>query len=480
MKALLIHPNFRAEFMQPTPAQYQLMAVLSEDSGICPPLGLGYIAAVAEEKGHNVRILDCNALNLSEEEIRKELARTKPDIIGVQFPSVVGHPQSYKTVEIAHRVYPDIPIVVGGPSLSVYAKETLTKSPAHMAIRGEGEHAFVELLEVLEKKGNLRRIRGLSFKENSRVVHNQDRPFIEDLDTIPFPARHLLPNEKYHLLTLEGSSKFTTLLSARGCPYRCIFCERPHFRKTVRFRSPENVVDEIEECVTKYGIKEIFINDETFTIKRQRVIEICSEIQKRKLDFKWQARTRVDCVDKELLEVMAKSGCYMVGLGVESADEQILKTLRKDITLEQAINAFRWSKEAGLVTLAYFMIGNPGETKESIRRNIIFAKKLDPDYFHIQILVPLPATQLYEMMKKKGIISGDYWKNYVLGNFEDPIPVWETSEITKEYLDKAIKEAYLKLYFRPSYILGALRRMRSFQEFIHHSKAALGLLRMHA
>jgi len=478
VRILLIHPNFQVNFMSPTPAQLQEMAVIMEKGGTYPPLGLGYVAATAEKEGHDVKILDCTALNLSEEETKKELQKIKPEIIGVQFPSVVGYPQSYRTVELARAVLPDIPIVVGGAPLSLYAQETLEKSSADMAVRGEGEYAFIELSEALERKRDLRNIRGLSFKENGRIIHNPDRPLIEDLDGIPFPARHLLPNEKYYLLICKETTKFTTLITTRGCPFGCIFCDRPHYGKTVRFRSPINVVDEIEECVGKYGIKEIMIEDETFTIKKSRVREICSEIKKRKLDFRWQIRTRVDSVDKELLQEMADAGCYMVALGVESGDERILNSLKKDITLEQAVNAFRWSKEAGLVTLAYFMIGNPGETKESIQKTVSFAKKIDPDYFHIQVLIPRPTTQLYEMMRQKGFVSGDYWRDYVLGKFEEPIPIWETSELTKEYFDKAIKQAYWSLCFRPKYIIRMLRQMRSFSEFTHHMEAAWAVLKM--
>jgi len=267
------------------------------------------------------------------------------------------------------------------------------------------------------------------------------------------------------------------MVTSRGCPYKCTFCDRPNLGKDFRARSPNDVVDEMEECF-KLGIEYIKVYDDTFTVDRKRAMDICKEIIRRKLKIKWDIRARVNTINPELLKALKEAGCVLICYGIESGNEDILKILRKGINKNHVINAFRLTKKEKIKTLAYFMFGSPGETEEQLEESIDFAKQLDPDFCHFSILVPFPATPLYAQGLRNGIIPCDYWKEFVKKPFTQFKPPFWIENIPEKVLYSTMKRAYHTFYMRPSYILKRGLEIRSWNDFVKKFRVALGIARI--
>jgi radical SAM superfamily enzyme YgiQ (UPF0313 family) len=348
---------------------------------------------------HKVEILDTQVEEIPYNRLKDIIDKKSPDLVGITAMTFTLI-DVIKTAQIVKSIDRDIKVVLGGPHVHIYPNETIDIPDVDYLVLGEGEITFTELVENITDIDKLKEIKGLVFKDNGITVNTGIKPFIDNLDELPFPARHLTPYRKYSSL-LAKRSPITTMFTSRGCPYRCTFCDRPHLGKAFRARSAKNVVDEMEECVNM-GIYEFLIYDDTFTIHRQRVIDICDEIIKRKLYIGWDIRARVDSVNEEMLRKLKKAGCERIHYGVEAGTEKILKVLNKGITLEQAMRAFEMTKKAGISTLAYFMIGSPTENREDVLQTIEFAKRLSADFVHITILTPFPATAIYRKGLEKG------------------------------------------------------------------------------
>lgn len=470
MKVLLIHPP--DENMVTT----NVPSVVDEETGLYPPLGLMYVAAYAEKNtDHKIEILDAQAEEVGYDEIEREIEKKKPDIVGIQSMTFT-HIDTILTAKIVKSVDRDIKIVLGGPHVNIYPNETINIPEVDYLVLGEGEVPFTELIQNLDDGQKLETVKGLVFKDRNRVVNTGPRELIQDLDSIPFPARHLTSYKKYYSL-LARRSPITTMMTSRGCPYKCLFCDRPHLGKRFRARSAENVVDEMEECVDR-GIQEILIYDDTFTINRQRVVDICKKISKRGLDIGWDVRARVNTVDEELLKIMKDAGCERIHYGVEAGTPEILKILRKGITLKQVEDAFRWTKDIGITTLAYFIIGSPTETREQILQTLEFAKKLDPDFAHFSVMTPFPATDLYHLGLAEGVLKNDYWQEFAKNPTKEFEPeLWEEG-LPREKLVELLKHAYKSFYSRPSYIIRGIIKVRSYEEFKRKIKAGIGVLKL--
>ena len=470
MRILLINPPSGNEISSNTPP------IVDEEQGFFPPPGIMYVAAYAEKyTDHQIEILDTQVEQLKYSQIEQEIRKRKPDIVGIT-TMTFSLIDSMLTAKIVKKVDDGIKVILGGPHVSIYPEETIKFPEVDYLVLGEGEIAFTELLQNFDDKDKLRYVKGLVFKDNGDIVNTGSREFIKDLDALPSPARHLTPYRKYRSL-LAKEPTITTMITSRGCPYRCTFCNRPHMGKRFRARTPSNVIDEMEECA-RMGINEIAVYDDTFTLDRQRTIDICNEILSRGLKIKWDIRTRPDIVDKELLIKLKQAGCDRIHYGIEAGTPEMQEVLKKEITLEQAENAIKWSKEVGIPTLAYFMIGSPGETREQIMQTINFAKELEPDFAHFSITTPFPATELYAVGLKESIIKSDYWQDFA----ENPVekfetPYWEENLSRKELIE-LINFAYKKFYVQPKYILQRLLKVRSFDEFKKKAKAGLKVARM--
>jgi anaerobic magnesium-protoporphyrin IX monomethyl ester cyclase len=397
-----------------------------------PPLGLMYVASYAEKYGHKVRIMDMNVDQIS---LWSKVDEFKPDIVGITATTLT----LYDALQVAKKIKAigNIPVVIGGAHCNIYPEETSYFKEIDYVVRGEGELPFIKL--------------------NKRLP---DIELVENLDDIPFPARHLIDIKKYHT-TLSKHKLVGTMCSSRGCPLNCIFCYQPHFGKRWRARSAGNVVEEIKECV-KLGIGEIEIYDDTFTYDRTRVLMICELLLQARVKVDWNIRTRVDRVDLEMLKLMARAGCKRINYGIESVNPEILKILKKGFTVEQIKNAIKWTKEAGIEIQAYFMLGSPTETEKQMLETIQFANKYIPDYCYYSITTPFPGTQLYENGIKEKRYR-DNWREFA----EYPLPdfkldFWSNGEFEK--LNKMVEYGYKSFYRRPSYILRQLMKVRSFQE----------------
>ena len=470
MKVLLINPPIENTIASVMPKE------LEEGLDFLPPLGLMYIAAyLRKETSHEVEILDCPVEKINHDQLRGEIKKINPDAIGITAMTFTLI-DVMKAARTAKEINPEIKVILGGPHVIIFPEETIKNHEVDFLVLGEGERVIRSLLKSIDNPKELKNIGGLVFKDNGKIINTGRAGFIENLDDLLFPARFLTPYKKYFSV-LSSRRPVTTMFTSRGCPYICLFCDRPQLGKNFRARSAGNVVDEVEECV-KAGIKEIFIYDDTFGVDRRRVLDICAEIKKRGLTIAWDIRTRVNTIDEKVLGALKQAGCQRIHYGVEAGTQKILNVLRKGITLEQVKKAFRITKEAGIQTAAYFMIGSPTETKEDILQTVEFMKKIDPDYVHITITTPFPATDLYEMALGENVIANDVWRDFAKNPQPGFLPpIWE-KELPRAELSSLLKKAYKSFYFRPKYILKRILQLKSPQEFFQKSLAALKLLKI--
>jgi radical SAM superfamily enzyme YgiQ (UPF0313 family) len=470
MKVLLINPP------QLNLVTNNIPSVVDEERGHNPPLGLLYIAAHARvNTPHDIRVIDAVVEELSYDELKERVARETPDVIGVT-ATTFTLVDAVETVRVAKEAAPLAKVILGGPHPYIYPEESINLPGIDYLVLGEGELIFSALLNNIDDPEALRNIKGLVFRHGDGVVNTGLDCLIEDLDSLPFPARDLTPYHKYYSL-IARSRTVTTMITSRGCPFKCLFCDRPHLGKRFRARSAKNVVDEMEQCVSM-GIKEFLIYDDTFTINKQRVFDICREIRERGLKIHWDVRARVDTVTPDMLKAMKEAGCDRIHYGVEAGTPEVIETLRKGITLDQVKRVFKETREAQIAILAYFMIGSPGETKEQAEATLRLARELDPDYLHLSITTAFPETDLYRLGFEKGILKEDYWREFAKHPHIGFVPaIWE-EHMTREELVGMLRKGYKEFYLRPAYIIKRLRALKSFFDFAVKVRAGLKVFRI--
>lgn len=443
------------------------------------PLGIAYLAAsIIKERGDDVEILDAEALNLSSQEVQKHVSARNYDVIGITMTT----PGYFRVIELVKSIHEvsDASIHVGGPHPTVMPIETLHDNhEIDIAVLGEGEKTIVDVLNTIERDGDLSEVKGIAYREGDKIIVTEKRPFIKELDTIPMPARHLLPMHLYR----PAPSYYKKLpsyavISARGCPFRCTFCCSLFGRK-LRSHSPERICDEMEYLMDEYGAKEIIFRTDTFTINRNHTVDLCQEIIRRGLHkrIEWTCETRVNVVDKPLLELMRKAGCWEIHYGVETGSQRLLDLIQKDITLEQVKQAFKWTQEAGIAIKAFFMLGLPTETREDSSNTIKFSKQLNPEWAQFTLTTPYPGTKLYDQAKETGYLKSFNWKNYkTWGGFTQNEVPYVTRGRTSGELKKLQRRALKEFYFRPKIILKHLLKIRSFASFKNYIRGALALI----
>ncbi len=453
MKVLLVNPPSRK---------------LDQEDVVVPPLGLAYLASALERDGHSVKILDAFAQGWSWVDFAEGIKKERADLIGIggMTPTIDNTLRAVKICR-PHARY----IVIGGPHFSVHGQGFFKDCPdLDFGILGEGENRFLELVKRLEEGKDPWDLPGLVGPEKFNPPGN----FIGDLDGLPFPARHLLPNSSYRYALWPGE-RVTTMITSRGCPYRCIFCDKSIFGSRWRARSPQNVLEEMEQIVKELGIRSVIIYDDLFTLQKQRVIEICQGILERGLRIEWKCEGRVDRVDEEMLAWLKKAGCSLIAYGVESGNQVGIDYLQKGITLSQIRRAFALSRQAGIRPMAYFILGIPVETYAQGLETIRFARELNPDYAQFSILSPFKGTKLYEEAKAKG------WYQEVEANNpfdkDQKRPVLISEHWSEERLRKILRQAHRSFYFRPSYVLRKLRSIRGFKQMQSLWGIGCGLLR---
>jgi len=395
----------------------------------CPtmPLGLAYIAAVLEKEGSEVQVQDFLVTEYSKGKLEGKIVDFAPEIVGITSVTM-NYPIASRILRDCKEIDGNIITVIGGPHVSFWAEEALEEAPwIDIVVRGEGEYT---MLEIARGK-SLKEIDGIAFSENGGVVLTEPRQWIENLDELPFPARHLFPLSRYRALSSDCG-----LITSRGCPFHCIFCLGPKMvGKKGRFRNIKLIVDEIEE-ILEYGFKTINMADDLFTLNRKHLYAFCDEVMARKLKFKWSANSRVDTVDPELLGKMKEAGCFFICYGVESGNQKILDIARKKITLEKIKEAVKLSKDAGIKSLASFIIGLPGETKKTLKESVNFAEELGP-YYAFHLLAPFPGTEVWERREEYGLrILTDDWLKYTANEAiteTEGVSAAELTEIDRKY-----------------------------------------------
>lgn len=435
MKVLFVNPP-------QTASKYKFMGV------IAPPLGIAYMAGVLQENNIDVEILDASAEDMDFKDVEKELLKRKPDLVALTaLTPTIG--RALETAQVVKETLPDSIVVMGGYHPTFNFLETLEDENVDIVIRGEGEYIMLNLVQALENQSSLHDVKGIVFedKNSKEIVVNPEAPLIQDLDELPFPALNLLPMDKYLLLDMD--THMTTMITTRGCPMQCSFCSSAAMHgKKIRERSVENIVDEIEYLKTNYDIDTIAFMDDTFTLKKRKVMAICDEILKRNIEIMWGCTSRVDTLDEKLLKKMKEAGCITIFIGVESADQQQLDNMCKNTTIAKIENAFKIARKLKIRTIASVALGMPGDTKEIMNKTVKFVHKLKPNYAIYSLATPYPGTRFYKEAFEKNLIKIKDWSKYTLIT-----PILETIDCSLNDMRKIQAKAFMKFYLRPHYII---------------------------
>lgn len=379
--------------------EYGHISHFAKKAGKWPPLNLALLAAYAEKQGHEVRIIDGEAEGITIPQMVQATKEFCPDLIGITATTPFYH-IAVQLAKALKRVIQGVPIAIGGPHITVL-REKAFNNCFDFAFVGESDNSWVEFLKKYEKKQDISSVRGIMYRENGSVRYTGTVHSVQNVNEVPIPARHLLNSESYSLGTMQGIKRFTTIMTVRGCPFQCIFCSTKVFGKDTRKRSPELVLKEIRECLEKYGTEHFMFLDDTLTLHRKHIMDICDLILKESLSITFEGSTRADLVDEELVKKMKEAGLIRLSFGLESVDETIRTTMKKQVPLDSYIEANRLTNKYGIETLNSCMIGLPGETVETVKKTLAFLRKSrEIKQANISIAVPYPGTELYDMAQR--------------------------------------------------------------------------------
>ena len=435
------------------------------------PLGIAYLGAVLEKNGYSVDVIDCQAQRLTTSDFKREIGKHQPDVVGIT-STTLTYKSALRITETAKQVHPDCMTILGGCHATFWDDKALEECPQlDMIVRKEGEYTLLEIMNRLKRNKGVDNVLGTTFRKNGDIIRNADRPYIENLDELPFPAHHILPLRR---LRKQGKVIFP-LTTSRGCVYWCNFCTAVRmFGRKFRMRSPKNVVDEMQFLTEKHGASQLTFYDDAFTVDQSRVEKICEGIQNRRLKVEWDCESRVDMVTRGLLKKMKKAGCIAVWFGVESGSQNVLNSMDKSINLAQTRRAFKWANEAGLMTVASVILGFPGETKDTALQTVKFVEELKPNDVGYYIATPYPGTPMYDFVKENGWLKITDFDRY-----DTATPVFESPNLSIRDLEEIREKAYQSFYLRPSYVLrmlskGGIYGISSVRTSLAHFLRALG------
>lgn len=429
----------------------------SKERIIWPQTSLAYLAAMVP-KNLEIEILDCIAERMNWDKFSKILNIKKPRYV-VSHVITSTAKNDLKVFEEAKKI--GAITITMGPHVTELSEKTLRENLSlDFIMLGEPEITFKELIENLENKvhdfGN---IKGLGYRVKGEVKINERREFLANLDELPFPRHDLLPLDKYVFPFM--ASKFTFVLSERGCPFPCTFCRQPiMWKRKIRHRSPENIIKELK-ILKKIGLEEFIFHSDTFTIDKNIVMKLCQMMLDEKLNFKWACNSRVDTIDEEMLKLMKKAGCWMIAYGIESGSPEILKKCEKEVTVEQIEEAVRLTHKIGIKIYGYFIIGLLDETKKSIQETIDLSKRLPITFAIFHVASPYPGTKFYQQIKEGKWLVSERWEDIDQGG-TSPI---NYPQLSGKEIMTGVKKAYRSFYMRPRIILNILRSVRNFGEF---------------
>ncbi len=421
------------------------------------PLGLCYVAAAIEKAGHQVSLIDADAEGLSQDGIMQRIKEEPFDAVGVTATTPV-YSNAKKLMESVKEYDKGILTVIGGAHVTVLPTSVMQDSRVDIGVIREGEETVVELLNAVEKGLSLKDVKGIIYREGGGIRTTEPRALIENLDSLPYPARHLLKGKYIWSVPGEGLIPVTTVLTQRGCPFNCVFCSAGVVSgRKMRYRSVKNAVDEIEYIISEFGVKYTFFADDSLTLNKERTSEMCAEIKKRNLKVGWDCTTRANVVTKELLSEMRSAGLKRISFGIESGNQGILNAIKKGTKLEELKQAYEWCYKLGLETRGSVMVGNPFETRNTIKQTSDFIRSLKCYQVYINIAMPYPGSELYEMAKDGigglRLLTEDWREFRRYGN-----SVMEMNDLTTKGLISAQRKMYLRFYLRPKIIFYNLRR----------------------
>jgi len=461
LKVLLVNP----------PSYYNISNCVPEyvstKTGELPPLGLLDIATYMKNNSdHSVYIYDALVHNVNYNQVAE--ITMLYDVVGITTMTFTLV-DVINQIKAIRQINKNIPIILGGPHIAIYPEESIKIPGVTYCISGEAEISFTQLINSLADNVDLdhNNIPGLYWIVGEKVCFNETHTKKINIDSLPLPDRSLLEYKLYTSLLSSNQTSteyVTTAFSSRGCPFKCIFCDRPHLGKQFRAKSAHRVIEEIESCID-LNIKEIFFYDDTFTVNKERVMEICETLLNKNIKIQWDIRARVDTVNLSMLSLMKKAGCKRIHFGVEAANAEMMKVLKKGITKEQAINAFKSAQKVGIETLGYFMFGCPNETQSQMIETLDFALQLKPDFAHFAILTPFPGTPLYMECLEKGLYEDDYWRDFASDPTKDFIPRYLPNTLPGDELIGLLNKAYKKFYLRPFYLAKQTLKVDSLADF---------------
>jgi anaerobic magnesium-protoporphyrin IX monomethyl ester cyclase len=410
------------------------------------PLGIGYLAAVLENKGYVVEIIDCQVSKLNRSQLEDIFVQSQPDIVGVTSATLTYNP-ALEIVKIAKETLPNCLTVLGGPHVTVLDEQTLSKQPeVDIVVRGEGEQTMLELVDlaIRSKLQNLPEVEGITFRKHGKVVRNKARSFIQNLDELPHPAYKHFELSKYSIV----GKMYLPIITSRGCPFQCTFCLASRMcGKHFRTRSPKKVVDELEWLRDEHRADVFAFYDDTFTFDRKRAYEICEEMKNRGFDLPWDCRTRVDQISTEILSKMRDTNCQLIHFGVESGSQKMLNAMKKGTTVEQNEKAIKLTKKIGISVAISVVVGYPGETSDMLKQTFEFIRKTMPDYVYVCQAIPYPGTELYDNLRDLGWEVSTEWNQY-----DEQSQVFANPLLSPRKIDEMRGDFYDK-FFSPTYFL---------------------------
>jgi anaerobic magnesium-protoporphyrin IX monomethyl ester cyclase len=410
------------------------------------PLGIGYLAAVLEEEGYAVDVIDCQVQQHTAKDLESELARLQPDVIGVT-STTLTYKSAIEIVQTAKKACPNSLTIIGGPHVTVLDEQTLNEQPeVDIIVRGEGERTLLELADRVSKSSlkDLDGVAGITFRKNGQIVQTPDRPFIQNIDELPYPAFKHFDVSKYRIF----GKTYLPVITSRGCPFQCTFCLASKMcGRGFRARSPKNVVDELEFLRDTYGADAFSFYDDTFTFDLKRARDICKEMKNRKVDLQWDCRTRVDRINKEDLAVLRDANCQLIHFGVESGSQKMLNLMKKGTTVEQNARAIKWAKEAGISVAISVVVGYPGETPELLQETLDFMYRTRPDYVYMCVAIPYPGTEMYDYLNELGWEMSPRWDRYDEQTVVFKNPLLSPTQIMEK------ERVFFNKFFSLSYLL---------------------------
>lgn len=440
MKVLLIYP--------PITMWERYSSDIGHAGGRQLPLGIFYLASYIRSKDHEVCVIDAEAQQKTVDDLTALAIQFHPDALGIS-ATTVAFPRALQVAEAIKKQLGDIPVIIGGPHVTAAAEDVMSHPSIDFAVLGEGEVTLAALLDVLARKADPSAVEGIAYRSNGRVVITPRHPYIANIDDIPFPAYDLVPD-----MTLYNpppanykALPVANIITSRGCPNQCTFCDRSVFGRQMRLRSPENIASEIETLYRQYGIREIAFVDDTFTLKPQRIIELFHILDEKNIRFPWTCMSRINTVDDAILKFMKEHGCWHISFGIESGSDNILKLIKKKISLKRAAEIIGICRDLRIRTKGFFILGHPGETAGTIEQTIRLALELPLDDVVVTLNTPLPGTEQYESAGDYGTLDRLDWSTFNMWN-----PVFIPKGLSRDLLVSKHKEFYRRFYLRPQII----------------------------